>query len=57
MLKLDPEDADSDAEESRNKSILNPSSTSDGYPNLTKNSHLASDGYTVSIDKAYCRNH
>ncbi|XP_070855424.1 nipped-B protein isoform X4 [Drosophila suzukii] len=50
MLKLDPEDADSDAEESRNKSILNPSSTSDGYPNLTKNSHLASDGYTDVLD-------
>ncbi|XP_037731675.1 nipped-B protein isoform X6 [Drosophila subpulchrella] len=52
MLKLDPEDGDSDAEESRNKSILNPSSTSDGisYPNLTKNAHLASDGYTDVLD-------
>ncbi|XP_043947333.1 nipped-B protein isoform X4 [Drosophila biarmipes] len=50
MLKLDPEDADSDAEEPRNKSIENPSSTFDGvnYHNLTKSSHIASDGYALT---------
>ncbi|KAH8252070.1 hypothetical protein KR032_009299, partial [Drosophila birchii] len=50
MLKLDPEDRDSDAEESREKSILNNSAGSDNmvYINATKGSLISGDGISLS---------
>ncbi|XP_043661492.1 nipped-B protein isoform X2 [Drosophila teissieri] len=51
MLKLDPDDGDSDADESRDKSISNISAPSDGvrFINSTKNSHTAGDGYSLTV--------
>ncbi|XP_039148233.1 nipped-B protein isoform X3 [Drosophila simulans] len=50
MLKLDPDDGDSDADESRDKTILNISASSDGvtFSNSAKNSHPACDGYSLT---------
>ncbi|XP_041674034.1 nipped-B protein isoform X3 [Drosophila eugracilis] len=54
MLKLDPEDADSDADESHDKSILNNSMTSDsfGYANSTKGDHIAIGGNSFTSTNA-----
>ncbi|XP_026838706.1 nipped-B protein isoform X1 [Drosophila erecta] len=51
MLKLDPDDGDSDADESRDKTILNISAPSDGagLTNSTKNSHTAGDGCSLNV--------
>ncbi|XP_044312765.1 nipped-B protein isoform X2 [Drosophila rhopaloa] len=47
MLKLDPEDADSDADELREKAFLN-NSDGIGYANSTKNCHTGRDGCTFT---------
>ncbi|XP_052842596.1 nipped-B protein isoform X3 [Drosophila gunungcola] len=51
MLKLDPEDADSDPDELRDKSTLNNSNDGIVYTNSMKNSYTASDGcsFTSSV--------
>jgi len=51
MLKLDPDDGDSDADESRDKTMLNISASSDGvaFSSSAKNSHSACDGYSLTV--------